>query len=98
MRGAGRMLDVMNVEPLDQRLKAFGARVYRVDGHDLDALAAPAARKSAGRPLVVLAMTDTCREMEILRVNAPKFHYFRLKNDADFRQYQELLASMPAQS
>ena len=90
----GRMLDVMNVEPLDQRLKAFGSRVYRVDGHDLDALAAPAARKPDGRPLVVLAMTDTCREMEILRANAPKFHYFRLKNDADFRRYQELLASM----
>ena len=35
----GRMLDVMNVEPLDQRLKAFGASVCRVDGHDLDALA-----------------------------------------------------------
>ena len=68
----GRMLDVMNVEPLDQRLKAFGARVCRVDGHDLDALAAPAARKPAGRPLVVLAMTDTCRGMEILRGQRPQ--------------------------
>jgi transketolase len=90
----GRMLDVMNVEPLDARLKAFGARAYRVDGHDPDAFAAPAACKPDGRPLVVLAMTDTCREMEILRANAPKFHYFRLKNDAEFRRYQELLASM----
>ncbi len=90
----GRMLDVMNVEPLDARLKAFGARAYRVDGHNLDALAAPAARKPDGRPLVVLAMTDTCREMEILRGNAPKFHYFRPKNDAEFRRYQELLESM----
>jgi transketolase len=90
----GRMLDVMNVEPLDQRLKAFGARVCRVDGHDLDALAAPAARKPAGRPLVVLAMTDACREMKILRANAPKFHYFRLKSDAESRRYEKLLVSM----
>ena len=90
----GRMPDVMNVDPLDRRLKAFGAWVDCVDGHDLDALAAPAARKSDGRPLVVLAMTDTCRGMEILRANAPKFHYFRLKDDAEFQRYQELLASM----
>ena len=47
-----------------------------------------------GCPLVVLAMTDTCREMEILRANAPKFHYFRLKSDAEFRQYEKLLASI----
>lgn len=90
----GRMLEVMNIEPLDARLKAFGMRVYRVAGHDLDALAAPAARKPDGRPVVVLAMTDTCRDMEILRANAPKFHYFRLKSDAEFRRYEKLLASM----
>ena len=42
---------------------------------------------------VVLAMTDTCRGMEILRANAPKFHYFRFKDDAEYERYQALLAS-----
>jgi hypothetical protein len=32
--------------------------------------------------------------MEILRANAPKFHYFRLKSDAEAGRYKRLLASM----
>ncbi len=90
----GRMDQTMNVEPLEKRVEAFGCRAFRVDGHDLDALAAPAALPRDGRPTVVLAVTDTCREMEILRANAPKFHYFRFKDDAEFARYQDLLASL----
>jgi len=90
----GRMNQTMNIEPLEKRVEAFGCRTFRVDGHDLDALAAPAHLLPDGRPIVVLAMTDTCREMEILRVNAPKFHYFRFKDEAEYRRYQDLLASL----
>ncbi len=90
----GRMETVMNVEPLDQRLAAFGARVFRVDGHDLKALAAPAELKPDGRPLVVLADTDPCRGVELLRANAPKLHYLRIKTDDERRAYQRVLEGM----
>ncbi|HQO40318.1 MAG TPA: 1-deoxy-D-xylulose-5-phosphate synthase N-terminal domain-containing protein, partial [Spirochaetota bacterium] len=33
----GRMTEVMNIEPLDKRLEAFGIRTYRINGHDIDA-------------------------------------------------------------
>ncbi|MCY2924910.1 MAG: transketolase, partial [Planctomycetota bacterium] len=39
----GRTETVMNIEPLHERAAAFGCRVFRVDGHDAEALAAPAA-------------------------------------------------------
>ncbi|GHV39942.1 transketolase [Synergistales bacterium] len=35
----GKMTSVMNIEPFDKRLKAFGARVHRIDGHNIDSLA-----------------------------------------------------------
>jgi transketolase len=90
----GRMLDVMNVEPLDARLKAFGAQVARVDGHDPLKLAAPARRRRDGRPLFVLCQTDTCRGVEPLRARAPKFHYLRFRDDAERQQYAALLERM----
>jgi transketolase len=90
----GRMDQTMNIEPLEKRVEAFGCRVFRVDGHDLDALAAPAELPPNGRPTVVLAVTDTCRGMEILRARAPKFHYFRFQDDAEYRRYQDLLARL----
>jgi transketolase len=90
----GRMDQTMNVEPLDKRVEAFGCRTFRVDGHDLDALAAPSELPGDGRPTVVLCMTDSCRGMEPLRANAPKFHYFRFKDDGEYRRYRELLANL----
>ncbi len=89
----GRMDQTMNVQPLHERVASFGCRAFCVDGHDMDALAAPADLAPDGRPIVVLAKTDTCREMEILRANAPKFHYFRFKNEAEYERYQDLLAT-----
>ncbi len=89
----GKMTDVMNIEPLDARLEAFGARVCKVDGHDMEALAAPAAWEPDGRPLFILAYTDPAHEMEeILEERKPKLHYVRFKNEAErerFRDFQQ---------
>jgi len=76
------------------RLEAFGARVFAVDGHDLDALAAPAALEPDGRPLVVLALTDPARGVEPLRKNAPKLHYLRFKNEDERQLYASVLSEL----
>ena len=88
----GRMVDVMNIEPLADRLTAFGAKVYKVDGHDPEALAAPAfAKREEGRPLVVLAYTDPCMKMDILKKRAPKLHYVRFTSEQERDEYRETL-------
>jgi transketolase len=88
----GLVCDVMNIEPLDQRLEAFGARVFVVDGHDLQALAAPARLERDGRPLVVLAQTDSCRGVPLLAERRPKLHYVRFKNAEERQRYADYLA------
>jgi transketolase len=92
----GKMASVMGIEPLGARLAAFGAEVREVDGHDLDALAAPAALPRNGKALVVLARTDPCRGMALLEERAPKLHYVRFKSDDEFRAYQDKLAELEA--
>ena len=150
----GAMADVMTIEPLADRLRAFGAEVHEVNGHDAEALAAPAlARVSdshppatyasangpsanepsanglaashrsrgphskppssaqphptadpasralhdpsrtpvAERPLVVIARTDPCRGVELLRERAPKLHFLRFKSADEFDAYEDLL-------
>jgi transketolase len=83
----GAVPTVMNIEPLDKRLKAFGARVFRVNGHDIEALARPARFKPNGKPLVVLADTDPCHGMDILRSRAPRLHYLRFNNENERQSY-----------
>lgn len=90
----GRMDSVMNVEPLAARLEAFGAAVQEVDGHDVEALAAPALSPPADRPLVVLARTDPCHGLELLRSRTPKLHYVRFKTDEERQSYERVLGEM----
>lgn len=94
----GAMGDVMTIEPLAERLRAFGAEVHEVDGHDSDALTAAAAGFGNGdRPLAVIARTDPCRGIDLMRERAPKLHYVRFKSDAEFRSYDALLQRLRAQ-
>ncbi|HYF92089.1 MAG TPA: transketolase [Symbiobacteriaceae bacterium] len=90
----GKMESVLEIGDLKPRLEAFGARVFAVDGHDVDALAAPALLEPDGRPLVVLALTDPACGVEPLRKNAPKLHYLRFKNDDERRLYETVLQEL----
>ncbi len=91
----GDMDAVMTIEPLAERLHAFGAEVHEVDGHDPEALAAPAQGFGHGeRPLVVIARTDPCRGIDLMRERAPKLHYVRFKDAAEQQPYLDLLARL----
>ena len=84
----GAMDDVMTVGSLAAKLHAFGARVVEVDGHDVDALAAPAELAPDGRPLFVLARTDPARGVPLMRERAPNLHYLRFASDEERARYQ----------
>lgn len=92
----GAMSQVGCVEPLGARLAAFGARVQEVDGHDPAALFAASAPASDGRPVALIARTDPCRGVELLRQRAPKLHYVRFKSADEVAAYRALLAAFDA--
>jgi transketolase len=84
----GKTESVMNIEPLKKRLEAFGAFVAEVDGHDLEALAAPAKMPHPEKPLVVIARTNPCQGMEVLEARRPFLHYIRFKSEQELQSYQ----------
>jgi transketolase len=92
----GAMDTVMNIEPLDKRLAAFGCRVLRVKGHDIDRLARAAAPKNDGRPLVVLCDTDACRGITVLKKRLPKMHYVRFASEEEKSWYAGSLEQLCA--
>ena len=57
----GKVDDVMNVEPLDQKWAAFGWQVHQVDGHDIAAVTELMRRLRADdtrdRPALVISKT-----------------------------------------
>lgn len=93
----GKIDQVMRIEPLLNRLEAFGARVFQVDGHDVNALRAPADSLPDGRPLVVLADTNPCQGLSLLEARRPKLHYIRFQNEDERRQYAVALERMQSE-
>lgn len=86
----GGMDSVMNIEPIREKLEAFGARAIEVDGHDLDALCAPATLEPDGRPLFVLARTNPTQGISVLAERAPNLHYLRFASDEERQRYQAI--------
>ncbi len=89
----GEVASVMGIEPLDKRLKAFGARVFRVNGHDCQALVRPSYLEADGRPSFVLADTSPFQGIDILKMKAPRLHYIRFSSDAEKGLYMRYLAA-----
>jgi transketolase len=90
----GRMSSVMNIEPLDKRLASFGCRVFRVNGHDVKALERAGNAKQDGRPVVVLADTDACQGLSVLKARMPKMHYVRFASDEEKKRYAAALEEL----
>lgn len=79
----GLVSSVMSIDPLDDRLTSFGAHVETIDGHDIDALMQAGVINSVDKPLVILAYTDACAGIDVLKSRKPKLHYVRFNSEEE---------------
>jgi len=91
----GPMESVMNIEPLDERVEAFGWDVRKIDGHDIPALL-QAGRAESDRPVMVLCYTDPARGLPLLQERYPVLHYLRFSSDDERQKYQDVFEGMMA--
>ncbi|MBM3266254.1 MAG: transketolase [Candidatus Sericytochromatia bacterium] len=83
----GWVKDVMTVEPLEEKYKAFGWHVIRIDGHDMRKIlnAFNEARHTSGKPTVILADTVKGKGVSFME-NQASWHGVPTKDDAQLRQ------------
>lgn len=88
----GHTRDVMNNEPLEEKFKAFGWAVQRVNGHDFAALTeAFSAPLERGKPGVVIADTTKGKGVSFME-NVGKWHHGVPNDD----EYAKALAEINA--
>ncbi len=87
----GAMVDVMEVEPLLDRVNSFGIHGVKVDGHSSAELLKAGRSHHSGAPTVILAYTDPCREIPLLEERRPRLHYLRFKSADEREQYRAFL-------
>ncbi|MEY2990485.1 MAG: hypothetical protein RLZZ163_1401 [Actinomycetota bacterium] len=89
----GPMDTVMTIEPLATKIKAFGASVDSVDGHNIPALVS-ALQRQTGKPHFVLAYTDPTRGVPLLNARRPVLHYLRFTSSDERAEYQAFYDDM----
>lgn len=83
----GWVKDVMDVEPLAAKYRAFNWNVVEIDGHDMAQIleAFYIARRTEGRPTVILARTVKGKGVSFME-NQAAWHGVATKDEAQLRQ------------
>ncbi len=83
----GPMERVMGIEPLADKVKAFGWDVSVVDGHSLEEITRMCQR-NPNRPHMILCYTDPVRGLSLLAERAPVLHYLRFTGPDERAKYE----------
>ncbi len=72
----GRTVDIMNIDPLDAKLAAFGFNVITIDGHSFEEIFAAlnAARDTKGKPTAIIAITTMGKGVSYMEKEGHKWH------------------------
>ena len=88
--------EVFNVEPLADKLIAFGVDVHDVDGHDIDAMDDATQAIGQGKPLVILCRTDPAKGVTAIEPRRPDLHYIAIRNEEEREALEAEHAAMVA--
>ena len=93
----GKTEDMCGLEPLAQKLEAFGGELRMVDGHNITALTEVLGTLpfTAGKPSVIIARTIKGKGISFME-NNPKWHH-GVPNDRQYEQAQQELEARLAE-
>lgn len=74
LQGYGRPSELVSFEPIDDKFKSFNWDVYRVDGHDVDAIK-DAVNKQSNKPKMIVCDTTKGKGVSFME-DEMKWHYF----------------------
>jgi transketolase len=88
----GAVEDIQPLDPLEDKISAFGWEVRSIDGHDLGAVADAFewARHVKGRPQAIVANTVKGKGVSVLEKTPEKWHGKALAEDDELRALEEM--------
>jgi len=93
----GKMSDITDIGNLASKLRAFGADVKEVDGHNVAEIEAAVKSYNDVTPTIVLCYTDPCKGFPLLQKRAPKLHYVRFKDETEKKVWVDVLSTMDSE-
>lgn len=89
LQAMGITKDILNIEPLDERVKVFGWHVQRIDGHDFEAIESAIENVSDSSPNMIICDTTKGKGVSFME-NNNLYHYKHLSQEEFDKAVQEL--------
>ncbi len=89
LQGYGRPSDLCHYEPAEDKWKAFGWKVLRVNGHDFEELLNAFDCANEGKPKIIIADTIKGKGISFME-NELKWHYFIVTDEIKEMALKEL--------
>ena len=93
LQGMGKVKEILNIEPLKDKWKAFGWEVREIDGHNFEeiekALINPSLEK--GKPMVIIAKTVKGKGVSFMEGN--NLYHYKAPSDDEYQKALKELES-----
>jgi transketolase len=84
----GTIDSVMTLGNIAEKLRAFGAYVVEINGHDIEAVQQAGGIYPTQGALVILARTNPCQGMDHLEKRRPRLHYVRFQSAKEAQELE----------
>lgn len=91
LQAMGKTEEILNIEPLDEKFKALGWAVQRIDGHDHDAIETATKNLASDKPNIIICDTIKGKGVSFME-NNNLWHYANIKEDDYKKALKELEA------
>ncbi len=89
LQAMGEVKDILNIEPLKDKWKAFGWEVVEIDGHNFEEIEKALATSTSEKPTAIIARTIKGKGVGFME-NDNRWHYMYLSKD----DYEKALAEL----
>ncbi|OGG37841.1 hypothetical protein A2116_00265 [Candidatus Jorgensenbacteria bacterium GWA1_49_17] len=90
LQAMGPTKDIVNIEPLDERVKSFGWAVERIDGHNFEAIEKAFENTSNSSPNMIIC--DTIKGKGWKRAENNNLYHYKMLSEKEYKEASEELA------
>lgn len=92
LQAMGRTKDILDIEPLDERVKSFGWAVQRINGHDYGAIESALQNLSSDKPNMIIC--DTIKGKGISFMENNNLYHYKMLSREEFDEANQELAKL----
>lgn len=90
LQAMGETKDILNIEPLDERVKSFGWAVQRINGHDFNAIESALENLSDKEPNMIIC--DTIKGKGVSFMENNNLYHYKMLSEEEFNEANQALS------